>query len=92
MTSDDDWAAVILSLRKARKQWAWMLHILEYEGVNLWVYGLFYKAVVQAIWLYGLDKCILMPWMVCTLRAFHHRVACQLTGGQPERGADRGWF
>ena len=69
-----------------------MLRILVREGANACVSGLFYKAVVQAVLIYGLETWVLTPPVVRTLGAFHHRVACQLTGGQPERGADRGWF
>jgi len=41
---------------------------------------MFYKAVVQAVLLYGLESWVLMPQMLQALWGFHHQVAHQLTG------------
>ena len=49
---DNDWPAVVGNLREARKKWAWLLRILEQEGENPWVSGMFFKAVVQAVLLF----------------------------------------
>ena len=49
---DNDWPAVEGNLREARKKWAWLLRILEQEGENPWVSGMFFKAVVQAVLLF----------------------------------------
>ena len=46
---DDDGAAVISNLRKARKRWGHMSQILGWEGGNVQVSGLFYKAAVKNI-------------------------------------------
>ena len=45
---NDEWAAVIFNLIKARKWWAQMLQILVREGSNTWLFGLFYKAFVTS--------------------------------------------
>ena len=65
---------------------------LGWDGSNTRVSVLFYKAVVQAVLLYGLEKWFLTPWMVRTLGAFHHRVDYWITGRQLWRGVDMGWF
>ena len=44
--SDDDWPAVVGSLRKSRKIWAQMMRVLVREGANPRVSGTFFKAVV----------------------------------------------
>ena len=49
----DEWTAVICNMRKSQKQWMQMLRILRREGANTQVSGLFYKAVVQYLLLYG---------------------------------------
>ena len=51
---DDDWAEVILNLRKLQKRWAKMLQILVWYGDNVRLYSLFYKSMDQAILIYGL--------------------------------------
>ena len=38
---NDEWAAVILDLSKARKCWAQMLRIMGLEGANTCLLGLF---------------------------------------------------
>ena len=50
---NDEWAAVILNLSKAWKWWEQMLRILGQEGENTWLFGLFYKALLQAVLIYG---------------------------------------
>ena len=46
---DDDWAAVISNISKALKRWGRMLQILGWDGGNVQVSGLFYKAVVKNV-------------------------------------------
>ena len=50
---DDDWMEVSGKLRKARKSWVRMLRILSLEGANPKVSGILFKAVVQAVLLFG---------------------------------------
>ena len=59
---------------------------LGWDGSNTRVSVLFYKAVVQAVLLYGLEKWFLTPWMVRTLGALYHRVAHRLMGQQAYEG------
>ena len=50
---DDDWLAVAGNLKKVRKSWGWMLRILNREGSDPKVSGNLYKAVVQAVLIFG---------------------------------------
>ena len=52
----DDWTVVVGNLRKARNSWAWLSRILVREGVKPRVSGMFFKVVVQAVLLFGLEK------------------------------------
>ena len=44
-----------------------------------------YKAVVQAVLLFGAETWVLTPWMERDLDSFEHRVAQRITGIQPRR-------
>ena len=74
--SYDDWVSVISNIRKDQKWWVRMLWITWRYRTNMWVYGLFYNSVVQTVLMYGSETWVLMPRMVQTLKAFHHRVDC----------------
>ncbi len=50
---DDDIQAIRAQLRKARATWARVRQVLRAENVPPWVAAKFYKAVVQAVLLYG---------------------------------------
>ena len=90
--TNDDWVAVISNPRKARNHWSLMSCILGWEGENKWLYGIFYKAVFQAVLIYGSETLVLMPWNIWTLGTFHHRVDRLITGKQQRQLANRGWF
>ena len=67
---DDDWAAVIANLRKARKSWAWMARIMVKEGARPRVLGIFFKAVVHAVLLFRSETWLLNPRMRQALGRF----------------------
>ena len=50
-----------------------------------------YVAVVQAVFLYGLETWVTTPCIGRVLGGFYHRVAHRLTGRQPLMGSDRRW-
>ena len=81
----DDWIAVIGNLGKARKSWGRLSRILRQEGADPKVSGNFYKAVSQAVLLFGAETWVLTPRMERALDSFQHRVARRLTGRQPRR-------
>ena len=63
MVLDDDWTSVVGNLRKARKSWARMESILGREGDIPRVSGMFLKAVVQAVLLFGSETWVITPCM-----------------------------
>ena len=61
MASDDDCTEMVGNLRKAWNNWTWWSRILGREGDNPRLPGIFSKAVVQAVILFGLDTWIIIP-------------------------------
>jgi hypothetical protein len=51
--NDANTQAMRLNLRKARGCWARILRVLRAENASPWMSGMFYKATVQAVLLYG---------------------------------------
>ena len=82
---DDDWPAVVGNLLKARKSWRRLLQILSQEGGNLKVSGHFFKAVTQAVLLFGDETWVLTPRMELDLSTFQHRFAQRITDREPRR-------
>ena len=58
---DDDWLALVGNLGKARKSSGRLLRILSQEGADPKVSGNFYKAVLQAVYLFGAETCVFIP-------------------------------
>ena len=58
---DKDWPAVAGNLVKARKSWGHLLQILNREGADKRVSGNFFKAVMQAVLLFGEETWVLTP-------------------------------
>ena len=91
-TEDDDWPSVVHNLRRARQKWERLTHILIREGADARSLGHIYLEVVQSLLLYGSEIWVLTPRMKRLLGGFRHRVARRLTGRQPWKGRDGGWF
>jgi hypothetical protein len=83
-SNDNDWPAVHKNLSKARKSWARISRILaRRDGATPRVSGMFYKAVVQSVLLFGSETWVLSNPMLTALEGFHRRVAHRLAGRQP---------
>ena len=82
-STDCDWPALYKNLSKARKRWGMVSRVLRREGASPRVSGMFYKAVVQSVLLFGSETWVVSDAMRKALEGFHHRVARQLTGKQP---------
>lgn len=80
---EDDWPAIYHNLAKARVRWARFSRLLAREGADARMSGIFYKAVVQAVLLYGCETWVVTPAVLAALEGFHHRVARRLSGRQP---------
>ena len=88
---DDKWPTVSGNLQKARNSWERMSRVLRPEGADLKVLGPFFKAVVQALLLFGAEKWVMNPSMERSLSSFHHRVARRVIRRQPRRWGDGSW-
>ena len=80
MAVDENWLAAVGNLRKKWKSWTWMAKILVREVDIPRVSGMFFKAVVQAVLLFGSDMWVMNPHMGRDLGSFHQRVARLITG------------
>jgi len=54
--------------------------VLASEGASPRVMGYFYKAIIQAVSLYGSESWTLQDRIIKTFRSFHARVARSITG------------
>jgi hypothetical protein len=79
------------NLKKARKSWAWVSHVLRVENASSEASGVFYKATVQAVLLFGSETWKLSPVSLKSLEGFHLRAARHMAGMQPTRNPDRTW-
>ena len=61
------------------------------EGADPKVSGSFYKAVAQAVFLFGAETWVLTLMMERALDSFHHRVARWITRKQPWIRGDGSW-
>ena len=89
--NDDDTHALTRQLARARARWGRIASVLRSEGVNPRAMGYFYKAVVQAILLYGSETWVLTNFQLKKLRSFHARVARYLTGRHIRQNKDGTW-
>ena len=82
---DYDWLAVVGNLGKAWKSWGRLSRNLSREGADPKVSGIFYKAVVQSVFLFAAETWVLTPRMEQDLECFQNRVARRITRKQPWR-------
>ena len=59
--ADNDWPVIVGNLKKSRKSWAQLTSILVREGANPRVSGMFFKAVLQTVLLFGSETWVLTP-------------------------------
>ena len=68
---DNDWPAVRRNIRKAHQFWCRLGKIIRREGTDQLVLALFYRSVVQAVLLFGVENWVLLTAMEKTLERFH---------------------
>jgi hypothetical protein len=89
---NDDAQAIRQQLRKARGVWAQVGQVLRGENVTPRVAAKFYKAVVQAILLYGSETWNLAASALARLEGFHIRTAYKMAQDhQLRQGANHVW-
>ncbi len=84
------------NLKKARGCWAQVSRVLRAENATPKTCGMFYKATVQAVLLYGSETWSLFPSSMKRLEGFHIRPAWRMSGKRPKRtwmglGRTRAW-
>ncbi|KAL7523505.1 hypothetical protein ACHAXR_000213, partial [Thalassiosira sp. AJA248-18] len=75
---DNDMRAVRINIKKARKSWRILPRLLRAESISPQVCGMFYKAVVLAILLFGSEIWALTPSAMKCLEGLHIRVAYRM--------------
>ena len=80
----NNWAEVG-NLRKDWKSWARMTKILGQEGSDPRVSGIFFKAAVQAVLLFGSETWVLNPFMERALGSVQNSIVQRITVRQPRR-------
>jgi hypothetical protein len=75
---DNDVQAVRSNLKKARGMWARISRVLRTDNISPRVSGMFYKATVQAVLLYGSETWSLTPAALKSLEGFHLRAAWRM--------------
>ena len=78
--SDDDCPAVRRNIRKTGQVWGCLGKILRREGSYQLVSEIFYRAVVQAVLLFGVETWVLLAAMDKTLEGFHLGFLWQVMG------------
>ena len=87
-----DWPAVVGNPGKAQKSWGRLSWILSREGADPKVSGNFYKAVAQAVLLFGAETWVLTQRMERALDSFQSRVARSITGKHPRQRTYGIWY
>ena len=75
---DNDMPAVQANLKKARGVWSRLSRLLRGETTNPRVCGMFYKAVVQSVLLYGSETWVVSGKALRVLEGFHIRSAYRM--------------
>ena len=88
---DDDEHAALRQLTRARQKWGRISQMLRGQAASPRARGYFYKAIVQAVLLYGSETWTLSDRMLRLFRSFHHRVARHLTGRHIRQDDDGVW-
>ncbi len=79
------------NLKKAQGCWAWVSRVLRAENVTPKTCGMFYKATVQAVLLYGSEMWSLSQSSMKRLEGFHIRATWRMSGKRPEQNVDGSW-
>ena len=75
---DNDRQAVRSNMRKARKVWARLSRLLRMDNATPRVCGMFYKATIQAVLLFGSETWNLTPTALKQLEGFHVKAAWRM--------------
>jgi len=90
--ADSDWGALHTDLRKAPCKWCKLSKLLHGEGAHPRIFGMFHKAVVQTVLLFGCESWTMTDAMWTALKGFHHRAARRMADMMACRGPGGGWI
>ncbi len=79
------------NLKKAHKSWGQVSCVLRAENTLPKICGVFYKATVQAVLLFGSETWKLSPLSLKSLERFHVCAACCMAGKMPTKNPDGTW-
>ena len=88
---DKDAQALRGNLGKVRKVWGRLQRVLWAENASSRVYGMFYKATVMSVLLFGSKSWNLPPLAIKCLEGFNLRAARRMTGMRPRKEPDGSW-
>jgi hypothetical protein len=89
--NNNDTQAMQGNLAKAWKCWAWISRVLRAGNAKPQVCGVFYKATVMSVLLFGSETWSLAPGTLKRLDSFHHRAAWQMAGMRPSHDGEGNW-
>ena len=87
----DDWPDVWRNITRARSVWGRLRTLLQREGTDPRVAEMFYREVVQAILLYGLETWVLLTEMERKVEGTHTRFLRNITGKRALQLGDGTW-
>ena len=87
-SADNGWPLVVRNLSRARAVWDRITRIISREGAELRVSGFFFKAMVQAVLIFGSETWTVTPRMGRDLGGFQDQVARRLTDLIPQQKTD----
>jgi transaldolase len=90
-SNNSDWPTLYYNLKKAQQCWGMISWVLVQDGASTRAMGVFYKAVVQAVLLYGCETWTITNPMIKALESFHHRVAHRIARMTPTQQPDGSW-
>jgi hypothetical protein len=88
--NNDGWA-VRGNLKKLRGIWARLSHAIRAENASPCACGIFYKATMQSILLFGSETWNLSPQSLKCLEGFHKRAVWRMAGKRPTKLPDGTW-
>jgi hypothetical protein len=88
---NNDVQAVRENLKKVHGVWARLSRTIRAENASPHACGIFYKATVQSILLFGSETWNLSPQSLKCLEGFHLRAAWRMAGKRPKKLPDSTW-
>ena len=83
--TDDECLAVVENLRKSSNKWTQFSRIVVWEGEDMLMLGLFYKAMVKSVLVFGLEMWVATLYIYKTLGGFQRKVDRKVTGNNTWR-------